>query len=63
MDGFSTLGPIENLELPSSNFVLGLNEKLLQKNSIEVLEILNEDDIFEIRDYLEKYKKKKLPYF
>ncbi len=60
VDGFSTLGPIENLELPSSNFVLGLNEKLLQKNSIEVLEILNEDDIFEIRDYLEKYKKKEI---
>ncbi|HRI01392.1 MAG TPA: virulence factor SrfC family protein [Saprospiraceae bacterium] len=60
VEGFATLGPIENLELPQTAILNKMFENL--KNSRESGEnvVLNEDEIFEIKEYLEKYKKKEL---
>lgn len=60
IDGYATLGPIDKIEIPSEENLRDLLKALKSIPSTSIKPIISEDEIYEIRGYLEKYKKKEL---
>jgi hypothetical protein len=62
LDGFITLGKIEELSCPAEESIKDLINKMKTLKTSKGTSCIIEDDVYEIKEYLEKYKRKELTF-